>query len=122
MKPDPLDDLLRDYAHQSLPPAPTEITGAIRGEIDRRRSRSFWTRIVPLLDWRELFGEPRLAVAALVCAVAIGVLPAMMSAKARTEQRLARQSIHFDVFSARATTQLATLVSTRDLPSHSAKP
>src|SRR5882757_5490685 len=110
MKPDPFDDLLDDYARQLLPPTPSDFTANVRYEIGRRRNRSFWTRVVPLLDWHEFFSEPRLAVSALVCAFAIGVLPALALAKSHADQQRARQSIHFNVFSTKATAQVTALL------------
>src|SRR4051812_8348808 len=113
MQPDPLENLLRDYSRQSLPPVPGDLMAGIHSEIRLRRRRSFWTRVAPLLDWRELFREPRLAVPALVCAVAIGILPAVVSAKSRADLRLARHSIHFNVFSSEAAPQLTRWVDER---------
>lgn len=109
MKPDPTDSLLADYARQALPPPPEGINADVWGEIERRRHRTSWSRVLPLLEWRELFGEPRLAATAMICALAVGVLPAVMWSKSQAEQRLARQSMHFEVFSASSATQLATL-------------
>jgi len=62
------------------------------------RRLSLWPRLFPLLEWRELFSEPRLAVAALVFAITVGVVPAAAFNRLENERRLARQSIHFDVF------------------------
>ena len=108
MKPDPLDPKLTAYARQRLPSCPDELTGAVWQEIARRR-QSFWARLIPTLEWRELFSEPRLAATAFVCALAAGVLPAVVLAKAHEQQRLARQSVHFDVFTAASAQQLAAL-------------
>lgn len=112
MKPDPLDPTLAAYAKQPLPSCPEPLSTEVWREIERRRHQSFWSRVLPTLEWRELFSEPRLAVTALACAVVAGVLPAVLVAKAHEEQRLARQSIHFDVFSSRTAGQLAALTPT----------
>ena len=109
MKPDPIDPLLADYARQAVPNAPERINADVWREIEHRRHRTFWSRVLPLLEWRELFGEPRLAATAMFCALAVGVFPAVIWAKSQAQQRLARQSMHFDVFSANSATQLATL-------------
>lgn len=109
MNPDPIDPLLSDCARQGVPKAPETMNADVWREIERRRHRTFWSRVLPLLEWRELFGEPRLAATALFCALAVGILPAMVWTKTHAAQRLARQSIHFDVFMASSATQLTTL-------------
>ena len=101
MKPDSLETMLAAYAAKPLPTSSEPSTAEIWREIDRRR-QSFWSRIFPVLDWRELFAEPRLAVAAVAFAVMVGVVPAMAYNRVENERRLARQSIHFDVFSSDA--------------------
>ena len=102
MKPDRLEETLAEYAQQPLPPLSEPSTVGVWREIDRRRRQSIWSRMFPTLDWRELFSEPRLAVAALAFAVMVGILPAAAFNRNENERRLARQSIHFDVFSAEA--------------------
>ena len=122
MKPDPLDDTLASYARQPLPPGPEQLTADVWRDIELRRRKSVWSRLFPLLDWQELFAEPRLAVPALACALAIGILPAVFSARAHEEQRLARQSIHFNVFSTPAATQFTTLASNGGAPARPVDP
>jgi hypothetical protein len=102
MKPDPIDQMLAAYAAQPLPnSAEPSVTGIWR-EINARRRQSWWSRVFPVIDWRELFGEPRLAVAAVAFAVMVGVVPAMAFNRIENERLIARQSIHFDVFSSDA--------------------
>lgn len=102
MKSDPLDKSLADYAQQPLPACPDRLASNVWREIESRRRRSIWTRLFPLLDWPELFREPRLALSAAGLALAIGFVPALLQAKPGTEIRLARESLHFEVFSSRA--------------------
>jgi hypothetical protein len=109
MKPDPLEQTLASYARQPLPPCPEQLTAEVWRDIERRRHKSIWSRHFPLLDWHELFGEPRLTVVALGFAVMIGVVPAVMFSRTENVKRLARQSMHFEVFSANSLTQFVTL-------------
>jgi hypothetical protein len=102
MKPDSLEEMLVAYAAQPLPASSEPSLANVRREIDRRRRQTVWSRMFPLLDWRELFAEPRMAVAALAFAVVVGVVPTMALNRIENERRLARQSIHFDVFSSDA--------------------
>lgn len=102
MEPDHLDQMLASYARQPLPPLSGPSVANVWGEIERRRRPSVWSRAFSVLDWREHFTEPRLAVAALAFAVMVGVVPAMAFNRLENERMLARQSIHFDVFSAHA--------------------
>lgn len=105
-----LDDLLSAYAKQALPPPPGDGSTEIWRSIETRRRRSFWSRVLPLLEWRELFLEPRIVGAAFAMAIAIGVFPGYVVAnRANTEVQLARQSLHFEVFSAGATDLLVNL-------------
>lgn len=91
------DALLSAYAKQPLPDANVS-TAEIWREIDRRRSQSVWIRMFSVLDLRELFAEPRLAMAALAFAAIVGAVPAVIVSQADSELRLARQSIHLEVF------------------------
>jgi hypothetical protein len=102
MKPDRLENLLAAYAAQPLPTSSAPSTAEVWREIEKRRRQSLWSRMFPLFDWRELFAEPRLAVAGVAFAVTVGVVPAMAFNRIENERRLARQSIHFDVFSSEA--------------------
>ena len=102
MKPDRLENTLAAYAAQPLPPLSGPSTADVWREIEQRRRHSWRSRIFPVLDWRELFSQPRLAVAALAFAVTVGVVPAAAVNRIENERQLARQSIHFDVFSAHA--------------------
>ena len=100
MNLDPLDDLLSDYSKQPMPPPPPG-TSEIWREIEHRRRRPFWSGLLPTLDWNEFFREPRLVISAMLLALIAGVLPAAMG-RADVSPQLARESLHFDVFSAHA--------------------
>lgn len=102
MKPDRLENLIAEYAAQPLPTFSGPSNSEVWREIERRRRESWWLRVFPVIDWRELFAEPRLAVAAVAFAVVIGVVPALALNRIEYERRLARQSIHFEVFSSDA--------------------
>ncbi|MFZ5496526.1 MAG: hypothetical protein ACOZE5_14475 [Verrucomicrobiota bacterium] len=91
------DALLAAYAKQPLPDS--DLSSAeIWREIDRRRTQSVWIRMFSIMELRELFAEPRLAVAALAFAAIVGVVPAVLVGQTESERHLARQSIHLDVF------------------------
>jgi len=107
MKPDPIDRALASYAQESLPMCPDRLTSDVWREIDRRRRESVWTRLFPLLDWNELFREPRLALSAVGLALAVGLVPAFLQTRPLSDTRLARESLHFEVFSSQ--TPLAML-------------
>ena len=101
MNSDPLNDLLSGYAKETLPPPP-QLTAAVWRDIEQRRRRSFWSGLLPALDWRELFLEPRLVVPALAIALLAGMLPgAMTHLEAKPE--IARDALHFQAFSLQAT-------------------
>lgn len=101
MNSDRFDDLLSDYAKQPLPPPP-QLISAVWRDIEQRRRRSFWSGLLPTLDWRELFLEPRLVLPALAIALLAGMLPgAMIRLEAKPE--IARDALHFQVFSLQAT-------------------
>ena len=98
MNTDPLDDLLGAYSKQSNPPPSDRLTSGVWREIEVRRSQTFWRRVLPSLDWQEIFSEPRVTVPALALALFIGVLPAVAT-QSYGQVSLARESLHFDVFS-----------------------
>jgi len=93
-----LDSILAAYAKQPLPKFRGPSRAKIWGAIEERRAQSSWTRIFSTLDLRDLFSEPRMAVAALAFAVLVGMVPAAAVGHVQNERRLARQSIHFEVF------------------------
>ncbi|MBI2813039.1 MAG: hypothetical protein HYX71_01995 [Opitutae bacterium] len=98
MNTDPLDDLLMGYAKQPAPPPPDRLTAGIWHEIELRRDQTYWRRVVPSLDWHELFREPRVAVAALALALLVGLLPAV-TMPSYGQGGIARKSLYFEVFS-----------------------
>jgi len=93
-----LDSMLEAYTKQPLPKFKGPSRSEIWGAIDQRRKQSSWTRIFSTLDLRDLFLEPRMAVAALAFAALVGMVPAAVVGRTQNERRLARQSIHFEVF------------------------
>lgn len=97
MNPDPLEDLLRAYAEQPLPLPPTPSKATIWREIEQRRRRA-WFGIFPVLRWRELFAEPRLAIAGLAVALVIGIVPVAAAQSLVETSRVVRNSLHLDVF------------------------
>lgn len=98
MNTDPLDEILASYARTEVPPLAAR-TEAIWKEIELRKQKRSWLSGLAMLDWKELFGEPRLAFAALALAVGVGMLPGMISyPKHESEAQLARQSLHFESF------------------------
>ena len=116
MNTNPLDELLNAYAKQPLPPPAGGGSTEIWRSIETRRRRSFWSRVLPLLEWRELFLEPRIAGVAFAMAIAIGVVPGyFVASRANAETLLARRSLHFEVFSAGATDLLANRQATAKL-------
>jgi hypothetical protein len=106
MSPDPLDDLLRDYARQPLPPVPDGLRSAVWREIGRRRERPGWLGLL----WPNLRQRPGLAFAALALAVGGGVWPVAASRLAGEKAQLARASLHFEVFSPEASSVLAASI------------
>lgn len=62
-----------------------------------------------MVDGHELFAEPRLAAVAFGFAVMIGSVSATALYQVENRKDLARQSIHFEVFSPDAPAQLHTL-------------
>jgi hypothetical protein len=96
MNPDPLDDLLKAYSAQPLPPPAPQSKATIWREIEKRRRRA-WSGIFVVLSWRELFAEPRLAIAGLAVALITGMVPAA-AAHAFESPRVVRESLHLEVF------------------------
>ncbi|MBL9188385.1 MAG: hypothetical protein JNK23_12945 [Opitutaceae bacterium] len=96
MNTDPIDDLLSSYAKQPLPGVPDRLAAEVWQEIELRRHRGFGTLLG--LNWRELLHRPRLALSALGLALLAGLLPAAVTRSA-DHARLARDSLHFEVFS-----------------------
>jgi hypothetical protein len=99
MHNDPLDDILSAYSKQPTPMLSDHFTAEIWQEIELRRNQSFGRRVLPMLYWHELFREPRVALLAFALAMLVGLLPAAMP-RSHPQVRLARESLHFEVFSA----------------------
>lgn len=97
MNTDPLDDLLKAYAKQSLPPPAAFSKADLWREIKARRHQPLWSGLFPVLSWRELFSEPRLAIAGLAVALVTGMVP-VAAAHTFENTRMARDSLHLDVF------------------------
>lgn len=111
MNSEQLDALLRAYSKHPQPPPPDRLTSGVWREIEQRRHRHMGLGIFPMLSWRELFAEPRLAVAGLAIALLAGVLPAAVArVSVSDDAQLARTSLHFDVFSTRSPGMPATLL------------
>lgn len=96
MNPDPLDDLLSAYAKQPLPAAPDRLTADVWRDIEQRRRRGLGALLE--LNWRELLRRPRFALSAFGLALLAGLLPAAVTRSA-DHALLARDSLHFEVFS-----------------------
>jgi hypothetical protein len=107
MKHERFEKLLDDYAEYPLPRCPDGVAAGVWREVELRRSLPSWKRLFLVLDWRELLSEPRFAVAGLACAFAIGLVPAAFAAREQAQQRLARQSFFFEVFSPESTQPFA---------------
>lgn len=107
---DELDALLKDCARQPRSPLSAPTVADVWREIDRRRTRSgrpfagtFAARLLNAFGRGDsVFVDARVAATAVAFAALVGVVPAMVAGHAENERRLARQSIHFEVFSAGA--------------------
>ena len=97
MDSDQLDELLNRYSRCPLPPL-AGGKGAIWNRIEERRESSTWSNFFPIVSWREIFAEPRLAVAGLVVALLMGVVPVAAATALSESPRTARNSLHLDVF------------------------
>lgn len=97
MNTDPLDDLIKAYAQQPLPPPAPFSRAALWREIAARRRQPWRASLFPVLSWREVLAEPRLAIAGLVVALVTGMVP-VAAAKNFDKARIARDSLRLDVF------------------------
>ncbi len=109
-----LNSMLSEYARQPLPRVTGPTDAEIWREIGRRRTQSLWSRISAALELPDFISEPHLAVAALTFAAIVGIVPAVMIGRAEKERRLARQSIHLEVFAVSANTIGSVLTSPKD--------
>jgi hypothetical protein len=98
MIPDPLDRKLDAYSRQPLPASPHDVDAEVWREIERRREQPLAAR----LGWHELLRQPWWAVAGLTFAIAIGTVSALAFNRVQQTKRLARDSLHLDVFLPRA--------------------
>lgn len=106
MNPDPLERRLEAYAKQPLPAAPANVAGDVWREIERRRHESLLAR----LGWHELLKRPSWALAGLSFALAVGAIPAVAFSRMQQADELARDSLHFEVFSPRPRGQIVSLL------------
>ncbi|MEZ5275555.1 MAG: hypothetical protein R3F07_04145 [Opitutaceae bacterium] len=101
MTEDEINELLSKLSQQERP-NPPDLRREVRADISRRLERpTFWTRVLPVLNWSELLLQPRIAVLALVFAVSVGAIPRIWSpvpAPVSERAAYARQSLHLDVF------------------------
>ncbi len=109
MNPDQLDNLLRDYAQQPLPPPAAGLTPGVWHEIEQRRRSVWWLRLFPISSWREVLAESRLVIASVALALLTVALP-VAAARWAEAPRLARNSLHLDVFSTGSPGLPATLL------------
>jgi hypothetical protein len=96
--PDPIEAALSSLARESPPAASPALAAEVWRTIRGRRARPFWSRLLPILDWRDLFAEPRLVASALAVSLGVGILPAVLSVRPPSSD-WARASLHFEVFS-----------------------
>lgn len=116
MNPDTLERRLEAYAKQPLPAAPTNVAVAVWLEIERRRHESLLAR----LGWHKLLERPAWALAGLAFALAVGAIPAVAFSRVQQARQLARDSLHFEVFSPRPRGQIANLLAhPENSPNHS---
>lgn len=102
---DPLDDLLKGYANEALPKLPAKFDAGVWAEIERRRAH----RGISLLGWADPFLQPMAVAAALLIAVLAGFTSTFLHEHPESQQQLARQSLHLDVFSVHSVTLRASL-------------
>jgi hypothetical protein len=93
-----LNSLLSEYSRQPLPPVTGPSTAEIWRAIEHRRTESLGSRLSDFFDLTNLLPDRRLVIAALTYAAVVGVIPAALIGRAENERRLARQSIHLEVF------------------------
>ncbi len=103
MNSDPLDNLLTSYAKQPVPTRANATRVDIWEAIERRRRQGNWRRWLTFSDLGELVGRPSLAISALAFAALVGIVPAALASRSATQSQMARQSIHLEAFSAKAT-------------------
>jgi hypothetical protein len=106
MNPDPLERRLEAYAKQELPRVPANVAADVWREIERRRHESLLAR----LGWHELLKRPAWALAGLAFALAVGAIPAVAFGRVQQAEQLARDSLHFQVFSPRPRGQIVSLL------------
>jgi len=89
-------------ASESLPSCPDQLNSDVWQEISRRRKSTRWSLLLSIQDWQDLYAQPRLTVAGIAFALILGIVPAVILTGIKNSRQVARQSIHFDVFSSQA--------------------
>ena len=98
MNADPLDDLLRDYAGQPVPAPSRHPKPAVWARVEAQKRRRDWLGIRAIFSWRDIFAEPRVAVAGLALALITGVVPVAAAAGSFDRTELVRDSLHLQCF------------------------
>lgn len=98
MKPDPLDDLLRDYANQPLRMEARSQRSDVWAKIEARKRGRDWLGVKAVFSWRDLFAEPRLAIAGLVLASVTSIVPVAAAAGSLDTSQKMRDSLHLKCF------------------------
>ncbi|MEO6005308.1 MAG: hypothetical protein ABIZ04_07740 [Opitutus sp.] len=98
MTPDPLDSLLAEYSAEPLPLGSNASSAEIWRRIELRRQQSVWLRLTAVFSFGESFVQPRMTLVALTMALVVGIVPAAVASRTQNERRMARHSIHFEVF------------------------
>ncbi|MBS0657239.1 MAG: hypothetical protein JSR82_03205 [Verrucomicrobia bacterium] len=101
-----LDELLKALAAQKPPPTPTDLRAQVWHAIAQRpdEGRGWLAELLALLsNWR-------IASAALMLALVVGLSAGQMTASMREHQRTARAALYLDVFSPQAPGSPAKLI------------
>lgn len=93
-----ISQTLREFSQTPIPPPPVALERGVWAEIEKRRSLSFWRRLLPLLGWDEVVFQPRVVVAAALLAVIIAILPAVIGYHGPERGEYAVESLGLDSF------------------------
>ena len=104
-----LDKLLCSYASEPLRAKLEFRDTDVWREIARKKQRRNWASWL-VEGWQSVILEPQLAVAALILAVFVGVVPSVLHERPKAEHILAQQSLHLDVFSTNSSAFSASLL------------